>query len=154
MKIQTSKVRKLLISGVKGLDPVSVYLEDYGPGEGKITITCYGKAWTAYWGSMGDFNITDFFLSCNEHYITKNLSDLDYKIFDVNKIKADALDKGIECFRDDPWNDYEFLESMYGPDMACWHDSIPKMENPKYLYLCRIIFAVQGALKLTKEEAA
>ena len=52
MKIEASKVTKLLISEVQGLDPITVFLEDYEPGKGKITVSCWGKSWTAYWGGM------------------------------------------------------------------------------------------------------
>ena len=69
------------------------------------------------------------------------------KEFQYNMQLRGAENKNIECYRDDPWNDYDFLNSMYGGDMIDWHDSLPKMPNHEYKYLCRIIKAVQTALK-------
>lgn len=36
------------------LDPIAVYMNDIAPGRGELTVTCYGLAWTCYWGGMGD----------------------------------------------------------------------------------------------------
>lgn len=146
MKIEKSKVVKLKLTGLERLDPVSVIIEDIGEGHGKIYIECFGKAWSAYWCAMGDQNISEFFCSCDEHYIAKNLSNIDSEAYDIDAIKAAAKEKGIDCWRDDPWNDYEFLTAMYGSDPIDWRDSLPKEPNPEYEYLCRIIKAVQAGL--------
>lgn len=147
MKIKKSEVTKLLLTEVEALDPISVFLEDFEPRQGKVTIECYGKSWSSYWGGMGDRTISEFFLSCDEHYIAKNLSDIKSEIFDIDKIRKDAELKGVECSRDDPWNDYEFLAEMYGSDPYDWLNDLPKKSNPEYVYLCRIIKAVQTALQ-------
>lgn len=147
MDIKTEKVTKLVLSKIDRLDPVTVFAEDICPNQGKITITCYGEAWTAYFGSIGDSGIADFICSCDESYLAGKLSDIESNINDIDAIKKQADEKGIECWRDDPWNDYEFLSEMYGPDMMEWSDSLPKKKNHKYTYLCRIIKAVQDALK-------
>ena len=150
MEIETSKVIKVKITGGDRLDPIHVFLEDIGKGAGRITIVCYGKAWSSYWGSMGEDNdIREFFISCNEQYLTEKLAPmLEASIYDVDQIKADAEISGVECWRDDPWNDYEFMQKMYGDDMFDWGDSLPKMENHEYKYLCRIIKAVQLGIKV------
>jgi len=147
MDIENINITKLRLTNIERLDPIDVYPENFGKGQGQITITCYGKAWTAYWGGMGDQDINEFFCSCDEHYIAKNLSDIKAEVYDIEKIREDAEKKGVECYRDDPWNDYEFLNAMYGGDMMDWHDSLPKESNHEYEYLCRIIKAVQSALK-------
>jgi hypothetical protein len=146
MKIETSQVTKLKLTEMERLDPVSVITEDFGKGQGEINIECYGKVWSAYWGAMGDQNISEFFCICDEHYIAKNLSNIDSKVYDIDAIRATAEEKGIDCCRDDPWNDYEFLTSMYGHDPIEWRDSLPKKTNHEYEYLCRIIKAVQTGL--------
>lgn len=69
MKIEASKVTKLLISEVQGLDPITVFLEDYEPGKGKITVSCWGKSWTAYWGGMSGDDVATFFCRVNADYI-------------------------------------------------------------------------------------
>lgn len=55
------------------LDPIRVTLHDIGPGQGRITIESYGKAWSTYWGGMGNRTIKDFFCSCDSEYLTSNL---------------------------------------------------------------------------------
>lgn len=52
MKVTTSLVTQLKITEVPNLDPIDVMLENFEPGKGRITIRCYTKAWTSYWGGM------------------------------------------------------------------------------------------------------
>ncbi|MDC9598949.1 hypothetical protein [Xenorhabdus anantnagensis] len=67
MHIETSNVVKLQIT-VPRHDPIHVYLEDYGDGQGRITISEYGESWTAYWGAMGG-SLSDFILKADNGYI-------------------------------------------------------------------------------------
>ncbi|WP_274643372.1 hypothetical protein [Pseudomonas serbica] len=61
LKVERSTVTKLVITGAPRLDPITVFLEDFGrrdcPTEsnpnyqtapGKITINCWDKSWNAY----------------------------------------------------------------------------------------------------------
>lgn len=154
MNIETSQVTKLSLTDLHRLDPVAVIAEDIKKGHGKITITCYGKAWTYYWGGMGLLNIRDFFVSCDESYLTGKLSHIKSTIYDIDAIREKAEEKNIGCWRDDPWNDYEFMTKMCGDACEEWHDAIPKMPNPKYRYLCRIIKAVQDGFKQLAAQGA
>ena len=74
MKVEDSTVRKITITDIKLLDPISVYLEDYGAGRGKITITCFNDSWSNYWGSMGENTIAQFITKCDNHYLSKKFS--------------------------------------------------------------------------------
>lgn len=47
--VEKIDVLSFVITGAERLDPVRVMIENYEPGKGRITITCYGKAWTAAW---------------------------------------------------------------------------------------------------------
>jgi len=152
MKTETTRVIKHVFSEIPRLDPVHVFLEDIGKGQGRITITVYGKAWSSYWGGMGDCDISEFFCSCNEQYLTEKLAPLlDSTINDIDQLRMDAEKKGVECWRDDPWNDYEFMQQMYGNDMCDWDDSLPKITNHEYSYLCRIIKGIQDGLNYINE---
>lgn len=53
MKVTETKVQSIVITEVERLDPIRVMAENYEPGRGRITITCYGKAWTSFWPAMG-----------------------------------------------------------------------------------------------------
>jgi len=147
MKVTESEVKKLVISEVDSLDPITVFLEDWNDNrQGKITITCYSKSWSSYWGGMGA-PLVEFFCSCDEHYIAKNLSDIDSEVFDADKINEDAEKIGKNWGRDEPWNDWDLMAELYGSDMCDWHYKIPKKSNYEYDYLCRIIKTVQEALR-------
>lgn len=92
MKIEKSTVTKLTITGAPALDPITVILEDIEPRRGKIIIECYGKSWSSYWGGMGERTIAQFFCSCDEHYIAKNLDQgIHASVVDADSIKDGAL---------------------------------------------------------------
>lgn len=65
MKLELSTVRKIKLTDIDSLDDISIFLEDFSLGAGQITIYCWGKAWTSFWGGMGDMTISDFFCSCD-----------------------------------------------------------------------------------------
>ncbi|MDK1397980.1 hypothetical protein [Pseudomonas protegens] len=44
LKVERSKVTKLVITGAPSLDPITVFLEDLAPCKGKITVSCYDKS--------------------------------------------------------------------------------------------------------------
>ena len=174
MKITETQVTKLQISDIKHLDPVNVLLEDFGPGQGKITIECFGKAWTSYWNAMGKENTIDkFFCDCDNAYLSKNLApalqdsipsednlDKDAKRKIIGRRKNGDIDKA-EALR--LWDmvkygsssghlsldNHEALYDIYGEE---WWYHIPQEQNPEYEYLCRIIDAVRDALKTRLEE--
>lgn len=146
MNIKSTQITKLTLTNLDRLDPVSVFIEDITEGKGQITIICYGKAWTFYAGSIGSLTMAQFVNSCDEDYLVGKMSDIEPTIYDVDAIKEQAEDTGVECHRDDPWNDYAFLAEMYGYDMTEWEESLLRKPNPKYVYLCRIINAVKTGL--------
>ena len=52
------------------LDPIAVYMNDIAPGRGELTVTCYGLAWTCYWGGMGeDRTVRQFVAGTGPDYI-------------------------------------------------------------------------------------
>jgi len=75
MKVEISKnnIQQLKINDIPGLDLVNVYLENIEPGKGRILIECYGKSWTSYWGAMSGMRVEDFFIRCENSYITDRL---------------------------------------------------------------------------------
>ena len=94
VKIETSSVKKVYLTDIIALDPISVYLDDFGEGKGQITITCSGEFWTAFWGNMGDSNMTEFFLSCDNDYLSKKLSTVR-----LNKRNGEYLYKIIDAVK-------------------------------------------------------
>ena len=65
MQITRSKVKKVVIDGVDNLDRVRVFIEDFEPKRGQITIACYDKYWGAYFEAMGEGrDIVRFIIEC------------------------------------------------------------------------------------------
>ncbi|MFZ2269067.1 MAG: hypothetical protein WAV95_15940 [Azonexus sp.] len=166
MEIEESTVKKITIRNVQNLDPVAVMVEDFGPGEGKITITCFGEAWSHYWSHMGETNkLADFFCSCGEHYLAGKLkTGIRDEVDDDDPEALTALmrkeiikdrregdiSKGVARERwnkaegyDSRWDGHELLYEVFGDEY--WYCT-PKKPNHEYEYLCRIIKTVQAAL--------
>lgn len=61
------------ITGVERLDPVNVVFQDTGPGQGRVWIECYGKAWATWWGAMGARTVRQFVADCDTDYLHRNL---------------------------------------------------------------------------------
>lgn len=176
MKVEKSTVTKLTITEAPALDPIDVFLEDFGPGKGSITIKCYGQSWTASWGGMGPTRtVARFFMDCDKHYLASNLSNIRDEVFDPDKL-LDTLKREVVgdrkrhfISRDEARDRWERIEDIDLPETvdALWHVSatmvellgdewwcrLPMKPNPDYLYLCRIIDAVRAALKQLTDAA-
>jgi len=177
MKVETTQVTMLHITDVPRLDPIRVTLDDLGPGQGRINIECYGKAWASYWGSMGEeTTIAEFFVSCDNGYLINRLSvGLSSSKFCGHQLEKDAIKKVLAMRRkrlldSSEANDYhsraqtlhqcetlsecwhadtELLQALYGTD-EWWYPvgDAASIPNPAYLYLKRICDAVREALTL------
>lgn len=171
MNIEKTAITKLTITGAKALDPIHVFMEDIEPGKGRITINCYTKSWTAYWGGMSNRTIAQFFCSCDEGYLSNNLTNIESSVFDADAVEA-AMKKNIFKMRrayeidaneardmfeeasvhiDNPWNESRLMEKHFGEE---WWHSMPSKVNPEFAYLCRIIKAVQEGLALDMKQSA
>lgn len=184
MKVERSQVTKLTITGAHRLDPITVFAEDIGPRQGKITIECWGKSWSAYWGGMGDSSIAEFFRSCSTDYIANKLSDIDANLTDETAIEEGArrqivqLRRGellrsghrigrADITRDEARELWEEVDrASFGADGWAeakllqnifgdeWWYRLPTRPNPEYGYLCRIIEAVQAGFALANQSTA
>jgi hypothetical protein len=58
-----------------GLDPITIYVEQFRPGAGRMTVQCYARAWTSFWGSHGaEAPLETFVASCDAEYIAGGLT--------------------------------------------------------------------------------
>ncbi|MBI6911091.1 hypothetical protein [Pseudomonas palleroniana] len=100
LQVERSTVTKLVITGAPRLDPITVFLEDFGrrdcptesdpnyqTAQGKITINCWDKSWNAYWGGMGPRKVAEFVAECDWPYV---LNCLDRGISST-RFSGDAL---------------------------------------------------------------
>ena len=101
MKYEEKQVKMIFITEVKGLDPITVILEDYQQGAGKIIIECYCEAWANYWGSMGDKTVGEFFCSCDNSYLFGKLG---------GSLLAPIYDEDQRDFRD---NKSRYLKRIF-----------------------------------------
>ncbi|WP_313329808.1 hypothetical protein [Comamonas sp.] len=184
MKIKKSTVTVLSISEVPHLDPIRVMLDDLGPSQGRLNIGIYGRAWETAWFSMGGKTLTQFILSCDDHYIVKNLAGG----ISSTKFSGDALHahakktirsrrKGIGEWQFDRLSDAAAHDLMgrvgalleCGSESAAWSQNLlltaiygedwhqlaeADAPNPEYDYLVRIVEAVRQALKSLQAQPA
>ena len=68
MRAENSSANVVTIFDAPALDPITVLLQDFG-GKGRITIECYGKAWTTYFGAYGEGTLPSFVAQCNMSYL-------------------------------------------------------------------------------------
>ena len=52
--LQIPRQRHDAQAGKDELDPVTAFLEDFEPGRGQLTLVCWGRSWTHFWGAMGN----------------------------------------------------------------------------------------------------
>jgi len=76
MNIQKKTVTQIDIFDAPNLDPIRVHIDDIAPGQGRITISCFSRAWAcaAYWGSMSGRTIGQFFIDCDPGYLADSLA--------------------------------------------------------------------------------
>jgi hypothetical protein len=153
MKIVKEMVQKLMVSDIKGLDPIAIYLEDQGPGCGKITITCYGQSWTSYWGAitcygqswtsywgaMGEgHTIATFISSCNNQYLANKLSDVKSMVNDPDKLLEDMKKiiltkrKELELNEKDARDYYDEVEFSDAESIMANHDLLYKVYGDEW----------------------
>ncbi|WAT06461.1 hypothetical protein O1V64_10945 [Rouxiella badensis] len=176
MKIETSQITRLRITELQNLDPVEVIVDNIAEHKGKITISCYGKSWTAYWGGMGAETVQEFFNWCSNDYLIgclapQLLSTVPDTDADGHFIKAKILHarRNSELSKEeakDLWSDLNLGAAdretiMYGHPSSIaeflgpepWHIDWPEARNHDYTYLSRICDAVKAAFDEQKEVA-
>ena len=182
MEIEQAGVTKLNLTELDALDPVSVFIEDYEPGRGKITFECYGKSWSYYWDGMSGKGVAEFFLSCDVCYLTNCLWDhsLPKTELDYDGIQLSVRKWVIESRRDylidkstarflydesdwsihapqhtyDDWTCPYYLDDDTFENMSFLHEQdVPEKSTSDYVYLARIIEAIQEAFsQISKKE--
>jgi hypothetical protein len=75
MKIEATTPNMLTITGASNLDPIRVITENYQPGQGRIIIQCWDRAWAAAWMGMSGRTTEQFFIECDWDYLFSNLTN-------------------------------------------------------------------------------
>lgn len=165
MKIEISTITKWLLTELDALDPVSVIVENYNPGQGKIIIECYGATWSSYWGSMSNMTVEKFFSVSPTDYLVEKLAPtldsmvpddgnalVDVALAQVDKLEDyGEIDDDIACSLKFEINQYlryniegneKLLCELFGSE---WWHHLPEKQNRNYTYLCRIVDVVKEA---------
>lgn len=172
MKVEKIDVLSFVLTDLKRLDPVRVMIENYEPGKGRITITCFGKAWTGAWFAMGGDTVQEFIKRVSNDYLIGCLdSQLCKTVDDDNEANLRFVKSAILKLRRerevdsskarDMWDEAENaddvkenccdfgigneLMDLFGDEP--WYAGWPTVPNPKYQYLERIVSAVRDGLK-------
>lgn len=184
MNIEQTKIKKIKLTELDRLDPITVFIEDYEAGKGKITFECFGKSWSYFWGGMGSKNIAEFFLSCNTAYLVNCLwdhsmpssePDFDGIQLSIQKWVVEQRREhlmGRDCARAiydindwesyapqhtyDTWSCPTFLDECYFNEIHFLDEQeIPEKSTSEYCYLARIVEAISEAFgQLKQEESA
>ena len=181
MEIVQSTVKKLTLTSLEALDPVTIFIEDYEPGKGKITFECFGKSWSYYWGGMGGRDIAKFFLSCNTAYLVNCLwdhsqesSELDFDGLTliiresvIELRREDLIDSSTarEMYNIEDWQTYApqhcydtwtcpaFVEESDFERFGLYDMNIPTKSTSDYCYLARLVEAISLAFKQLDKQA-
>lgn len=177
MNIEQSKVRKIRITDIERLDPVTVYTENFERGKGKIVIECAGQSWSSYWPAMGSKTIEQFFISINNGYAINNLAGslseevtdeeaielmikkqviIKRKAKELNQQQASVIWDDVTTL-DDLSNNHWFVGDVCELLFECnvYELDLPQKPNHHYTYLEHICDAVRAALiQLERKEAA
>ena len=149
MKVEASSIQKLFLTEVEALDPITVFIEDFGlsspesksGGRGKITINCWDNSWNAYWGGMGPRTVAQFVADCDWHYVLNCLDrGISPTVFSGDALYALAKKCIVQRRRQqtgrhdwelgelskeearDLWHDIDVLRSIEQSG-ECWHQS-------------------------------
>lgn len=170
MKIETMDVLAFTITDVERLDPVRVMIENYEPGKGRITITCFGKAWTGAWFAMGGDTVQQFIKRVSTEYLigyfapqicstVDDDNDANTKFVKSEIIKLRRQDELTKYEASIMWEAAERsdavkseccgsgispLRNLLGDDP--WYAKWPSVPNHEYTYLERITNAVREAI--------
>lgn len=90
MKLGISTIEQLVITDAAGPDPIRVMIENYDLGQGRITITVWGRAWTAAWFAMAGASVEVFFANAGPDYILSNMVNSMAPTLKRNKKHDDA----------------------------------------------------------------
>lgn len=144
IKVTSRKAIVHTVTGVEDLDPVHFCMEDFGVGQGSITIDCFGEAWAMYWPAVGEFHkMKEFFLKASTCYLVNKLTKEPQKVTDFEAV-AEAIGED-EVFPETLWLHEKALVNTFGEDW--YHNGLPEIPNHKYEYVCKIVEAVKLGIK-------
>lgn len=147
MKVINRHTYTYILTGLEGLDPITVYVTNYKLGQGKVVIECFGDAWAHYWGAMGENTLQEFFVSCNNDYILNKLLKTTTQT-DFDQINSIGNSRGYSF---EVTSDVEV--AMQAEDMAAcfgteWFLELPTCNTSEYNYVSKIVDQIKKAFTM------
>ena len=130
------RTETILLTEIDRLDPISIYIENIDYTSAKVTVTCFGRAWHAYWGGC-DGDAKEFMSGCDVDYIANCMWD---HRNNQNPIDWDKVGEmvGESDICENSW--FYYLDKITDSELEL-HD-LPTKTCDDYLYLKRIVNAV------------
>lgn len=174
MKITESTARKILITDLinsHSLDPITVYIEDYAPGSGRITIASWDGTWSNHWGSMGEqYNIQSFIMKCSNDYLAGKFLNgkthepsleatvkkaklqviKDRRHQDIGPDRARDLYDWLNGLEELAMSDGDYWHDIFGDEYWCQFSTAPTSEC---IWLCKILDVLREAFTQMESEA-
>ena len=173
MKIEKSMIKKNIIFGLRNIDPIAVCFEDINPGVCKITITCFNKAWTYTWASIGkNEKAKHFFARCDNQYLFKKMSSDNISEIDFSKVKQATIERILKNRKEHGYQEefsamntrdmYTVAKKMRQPESLDeidkklmnmvfgdeWYEYLPTRKTAEYEHLCRIFDIIKYAISV------
>jgi hypothetical protein len=124
MKISPINITAFEITDAHRLDPIRVFMQDFGKGQGRLIIECYGRAWSCFWPAMGS-HLRTFLVQAQACYLENalhsgmrhNKHDSEYLLRIVKAVQqalgtdVAAANPPLDCSHDDL---VTYIKSMKG----------------------------------------
>lgn len=134
MNIKTKEVEQLKITDSEGLDPITVYMDEWQKEkdngdtqfQGRITIVCYDTILSYYWESMGA-PLKEFFTTANAEYLLGKFVQTSYSSYCPVAYTTEVTESG----------------RFFSKEI----DVSIEMSDTQKVYLLKIIKAVQEGIR-------
>lgn len=147
----------------EGRDPITVTIDDFSPGKGQLSLSCFGLGWAHHWNAIGQRGLVQFILACDNDYLAGKLHHGPEYEFDLEGTRAALRKKIIEARRNDGINAEEarihfdsvgelWQEDLMFGELAETYD-VSQLERPtrEYNYLRQIVSDVKKGLTIWRE---
>lgn len=111
------------------IDNTDIFLEDFGPGQGKVTISdTFGHNYSYYWGAMGS-QLSHFIYTIDSGYFARNLiGSKDHYVVDWKRTFA-QIRKFIRTELDLPWYKHQTFQEHMREKLRSFQSDCEEADN-------------------------
>jgi hypothetical protein len=164
MKITHTKIEKLLVEDVEGLDgAINIILDATGLKRGLATVRYNRYEWSSFWNAMPQDSVIEFFAKAPTDYLVDEMAQMPSRIDDHRALKARAITALLKLRRagellkpvaaehyallgqmSNPHHCDESMSMVFGDE---WWHCIETMANPQYELAEKVIGLAQAAVR-------